>query len=187
MYGIKFSSQATRFIGRLDEKMKNRIKKKFEVLEEEPFRFLIDLAVISAIEKGLMEKRDFIRTEKYNLRLRPSGARKLMKEILLQFNKKVKHRGREYTWSYVLVTQTLDLAHYLVGKKDGLNFCFPAPDLNRADTAELRKKILTTSIYRWQKKGFSKGTLSNLKKNARSSKPLSVNRGVLEKLEEIKR
>lgn len=152
---------------------------------QEPFRFLVDLAVISAIEKGLMEKRDFIRTENYNLRLRPSGAKKLITEILSQFNKKVKYRGREYTWSYVLITQTLDLAHYLVGKKEKLDFCFPVPNLDRTDTKELRDKILTTSIYRWQKKGFSKGTLSNLKKNARDNKPFTVNKQVLEKLDSM--
>lgn len=150
---------------------------------QEPFRFLIDLAIISVIEKGLIEKRDFIRTENYNLRLRPSGAKKLMKEILLQFNKKVRHRGREYTWSYVLITQTIDFAHYLTGEKEKLDFCFPVPDLDRVDTAELRKKILSTSIYRWQKKGFSKGTLSNLKKNARSDKPFGINEHVKKRIE----
>lgn len=152
---------------------------------QEPFRFLVDLAVISAIEKNLMDKRDFIRTENYNLRLRPSGAKKLVKEILYQFNRKVKHRSREYTWSYVLMTQTLDLAHYLIGKKKKLDFASPVPDLNRNDTTEMREKILKTSIYRWHKKGFSKGTLSNLKKNARSDKSFKVNKHVRDRLEEM--
>src|SRR3989344_2471607 len=51
---------------------------------QEPFRFLIDLAVISALEKGIMQKNDFIRTENYNLRLRPTGAKKLISEINCQ-------------------------------------------------------------------------------------------------------
>jgi CRISPR-associated protein Cas1 len=34
----------------------------------EPFRFLVDLAVISLVESGVMESKDFIRTENYNLR-----------------------------------------------------------------------------------------------------------------------
>ncbi len=152
---------------------------------QEPFRFLVDLAIISAIEKNLMDKRDFIRTENYNLRLRPSGAKKLIKEILYQFNRKVKHRGRDYTWSYVLMTQTLDLAHYLIGKKKKLDFALPVPELNRNDTTEMREKILKTSIYRWKKKGFSKGTLSNLKKNARSDKSFKINKHVRDRLEEM--
>ena len=43
---------------------------------QEPFRFLVDLAVITLIETDRMEKNDFIWTENYNLRLRPTGARK---------------------------------------------------------------------------------------------------------------
>lgn len=152
---------------------------------QEPFRFLIDLAVISAIEKGLMEKRDFIRTENYNLRLRPSGAKKLLAEVLYQFNKKVYYRDREYSWSYVVMTQTIELAHYLLGKKESFNLSLPIPDLSRDDTKELREKILNISIYRWQKAGFSKGALSYLKKNARSDKPFKVNKHVLDRLENM--
>lgn len=37
---------------------------------QEPFRFLVDLAVISLVESGAMESKDFIRTENYNLRLK---------------------------------------------------------------------------------------------------------------------
>lgn len=47
---------------------------------QEPFRFLVDLAVISLVESGAMETKDFIRTENYNLRLKPTGARKIVNE-----------------------------------------------------------------------------------------------------------
>ena len=40
MYEIKFSSQATKFIRRLDENTGRRIKRKFGDLTEDPFRFL---------------------------------------------------------------------------------------------------------------------------------------------------
>lgn len=89
---------------------------------QEPFRFLIDMAVISAIEKGIIENKDFIRTENYNLRLRSSGARKLIQEINSWFNKKVNFKGSFSTWSNVLFTQTTDLAHYLIGGKNTINF-----------------------------------------------------------------
>ena len=39
---------------------------------QEPFRFLVDLVVINLIENGTMDKKDFIVTENYNLRLRGS-------------------------------------------------------------------------------------------------------------------
>lgn len=59
---------------------------------QEPFRFLVDLAVINLIESGAMETKDFIRTENYNLRLKPSGARKVVNEFSNMLNKKVSLR-----------------------------------------------------------------------------------------------
>jgi len=44
---------------------------------QEPFRFVIDLAVIDLIENDNMEKKDFVRTESFTLRLRASGAQKV--------------------------------------------------------------------------------------------------------------
>lgn len=151
---------------------------------QEPFRFLIDLAIISAIEKGLMDKRDFIRTENYNLRLRPSGAKKLIAEIMTQFNKKVQYRNMEYTWSYLLMTQTRELAHYLIGKTGKLDFSQPFLELDRNDTQEMREKIKNISYYRWKKMGFSKGTLHHMKKNANSDKPFKIYKEVQKRLEE---
>ena len=56
---------------------------------QEPFRFLVDLAVISLIDSKKMDDKDFIRTESYSLRLRPSGAKKVTKEFNNWMNKKV--------------------------------------------------------------------------------------------------
>jgi CRISPR-associated protein Cas1 len=48
----------------------------------------VDLAVISLIESGAMESKDFIRTENYNLRLKPAGARKVVNEFSNLLNSK---------------------------------------------------------------------------------------------------
>ena len=131
-----------------------------------------------------MDKRDFIRTENYNLRLRPSGAKKLIAEIMTQFNKKVQYRNMEYTWSYLLMTQTRELAHYLIGKTGKLDFSQPFLELDRNDTQEMREKIKNISYYRWKKMGFSKGTLHHMKKNANSDKPFKIYKEVQKRLEE---
>jgi CRISPR-associated protein Cas1 len=68
---------------------------------QEPFRFLVDLAVISLIESGSMETKDFIRTENYNLRLKLTGAGKIVNEFSNILNKKVSYQGKESTWGYV--------------------------------------------------------------------------------------
>jgi CRISPR-associated protein Cas1 len=41
---------------------------------QEPFRFLVDFAVLNLIETNGIDKKDFIRTENYSLRPRPSGG-----------------------------------------------------------------------------------------------------------------
>jgi CRISPR-associated protein Cas1 len=69
---------------------------------QEPFRFLVDFAVINLIETNGIDKKDFIRTDNYSLRLRPSGAKKLTEEINLWFNKRVKYQGKMSMWSYVI-------------------------------------------------------------------------------------
>lgn len=149
---------------------------------QEPFRFLIDLAIISAIEKNIMEKRDFIRTENYNLRLRPSGAKKLIGEINVQFNSKVQYKGQASTWSYVLLSQVRDLAFYLLGKIKDFDLTQPTANIIREDTKEIREKILNISYSEWKKRGFSKGTLNPMKKRAMSNKPFKLNKHVKERI-----
>jgi CRISPR-associated protein Cas1 len=51
---------------------------------QEPFRFLVDMAVIKLVKTEAMEKKDFIRTENFNLRLRPTGARKVTEEVQVE-------------------------------------------------------------------------------------------------------
>ena len=66
---------------------------------QEPFWFLVDLAVITLIESEAMAKSDFVRTENYNLRLRSTGAREVGEEVNRRFNKMVECQGKESTWS----------------------------------------------------------------------------------------
>ena len=149
---------------------------------QEPFRFLVDLAVISLIERNEMPKTDFVRTENYNLRLKPSGARKLIEEINNQINTKIKYVGGNRTWSYVILLKARELAHYLIGKRKKLDFTTPHEPLTRIDTAEIRQKIIDISYIQWEKLGFSRGTLHYMKANARNNKPFSLNKHVLERL-----
>jgi len=151
---------------------------------QEPFRFLVDLAVITLIESEAMTKGDFIRTENYNLRLRPTGARKVTEEVNRWFNKVVEYQGKETAWSYVIFLKTRELAHYLTGKKRKLDFAAPPYEIKRQDSDEMRRKILAIPYAEWKKMGFSKGTLHYLKKNARDGKPFTMNRHVRERLEQ---
>lgn len=152
---------------------------------QEPFRFLIDLAVISALEKNNMQDADFIRTENYNLRLKPSGAQKLMEEISLLFNRRVEYRGDQYKWGNVLIEQTRELAHYILGKKGSFDLTRPIFELERDDTEEMRKLILAMPYAKWKKMGYSKGTLHYMKQNAKMDETFNLYRNSSDKLREI--
>ena len=65
---------------------------------QEPFRFLVDLVVINLIENNTMDKKDFIITESYNLRLRGSGAKKIVSEFSNMLNKTVGYGDKQSTW-----------------------------------------------------------------------------------------
>ena len=153
---------------------------------QEPFRFLVDLAVITLIESEAMAKGDFIRTENYNLRLRPTGARKVTEEVNRWFNKAVEYQGKESAWSNIIFLKTRELAHYLTGKKRKLDFSTPSYEIDRQDSDEMRRKILAIPYAEWKKMGFSKGTLHYLKENARGEKPFTMNKHVRERLENWK-
>jgi CRISPR-associated protein Cas1 len=149
---------------------------------QEPFRFLVDLAFISLIENGMIEKKDFIVTENYNLRLKPTGARKIVDEFSSMLNKKVSYQGKESTWGYVIFLKVRELAHYLTSKKEKLDFVKPEYEIERIDSQEIRQKILNISYVDWKKLGFSKGTLHYMKQNAKSDKPFILNCHVLDRV-----
>ena len=143
---------------------------------------LVDLTVISLIESGSMESKDFIRTENYNLRLKPTGARKIVNEFSSMLNKKVSYQGKESTWGYVIFLKVRELAHYLTSKKEKLDFVKPEFEIERIDSYDMRQKILNISYVDWKKLGFSKGTLHYMKQNAKSDKPFTLNSHVLERV-----
>ena len=69
---------------------------------QELFRFLVDLAVLNLVEKDTMEKKDFIRTESFTLKLRASGTRKITQELNSWLNKSVNYQEKEVSWNYVI-------------------------------------------------------------------------------------
>jgi CRISPR-associated protein Cas1 len=70
-----------------------------------------------------------------------------------------------------------------MGKRKDIDFTTPLYKLDRIDNKELRDKILSISYADWEKLGFSKGTLHQLKEKARSDKPFYLQKRVKDKLE----
>ncbi|WP_255680694.1 hypothetical protein [Methanosarcina sp. DH2] len=88
-----------------------------------------------------METKDFLRTENYNLRLKPTGVRKIVNEFSNTLNKKVSYQGKESTWSYVIFLKVKGLAHYLTSKKEKLDFVKPEYEIERIDSYDIRQKM----------------------------------------------
>jgi CRISP-associated protein Cas1 len=153
---------------------------------QEPFRFLIDLAIIELIENGTMEKKDFVRTESFTLRLRASGAQKVTQTVNTWLNKGTKYLGKEISYGYLTTLKTGELVRFLTS--DDVIFNVSTSEfnvklnVNRYDSDKCRQKILTISYNDWQKMGFSKGTLYYMKKNAMGNKPFTLNKHVRERL-----
>ena len=150
---------------------------------QEPFRWIVDVAVMSALEKEIFTKKDFIRTENYNIRIRPDGVKKLMAELMPQFSKTVKYNGYNREWGYIITEKAYELGQFIIGKRKSLDFSEPEPILERHDSDDMRKKILDMSYTEWERMGFSKGTLHYLKKNAGKERPFMVYGKVRDKLE----
>jgi CRISPR-associated protein Cas1 len=80
---------------------------------QEPFRFLIDLAIIDLIENDKMEKKDFIRTDSFTLRLRPSDAQKVTQSVNMWLNKVTKYHDKEVSFSYLITLKTRGFVCFL--------------------------------------------------------------------------
>jgi len=159
-------------IGFLHEKKAGKNSLAYDL--QEPFRFLIDLAVLDLIENNTMTKSDFIRTDNYNLRLRSTGAKKVLESINKWFNKKVTYMGDENNWHYIILLKIREFAQFISYPNKKMDFTNPNYTLNRKDAVELRDKIQNISYVDWKKKGLSKGTLHYIKQNAKSEKPFYI-------------
>jgi CRISPR-associated protein Cas1 len=149
---------------------------------QEPFRWLVDVAVISALERNIFDKKDFVRTENYNIRLRPDGVRKLMTELITQFTHRVRYGKLNLEWRNVIVEKAYELGYFLSGKRKNIAFTTPSPELNRDDSDVLRNRILTMSYAQWKSMGMPKSNLHYLKAKAKDDKPFSLYVKVREKL-----
>ena len=89
---------------------------------QEPFRFIVDLTAMNLIEKGAMESKDFIRTESFSLRLKPTGARNVTEEFNSVMNGKVEYRKKNSSWGSVLLLKARELSQQLVGKRKAVEF-----------------------------------------------------------------
>ena len=84
----------------------------------------------------------------------------------------------------MIILKARELAHYLVGKQPSLDLISPDYEINRQDSDDIRKKILSIPYTEWKKRRFSKGTLHYMKKNAEGDQPFTLNKHVITRLDQ---
>ena len=150
---------------------------------QEPFRWIVDLTIILALEKNLFHKKDFIRTDDYIIRIRPHGVEKLLSYLDTSFSQAYKYKNLNQQWGNIILLKAQEFSNYLSGKNKGIDFTKPILKLDRIDSQDLRDTILNLSYVEWEKMGFSRGTLHYMKKNAKGNSPFTLNKHVKERIE----
>lgn len=145
---------------------------------QEPFRWLVDLTVVEVLRDGKLDrKRDFIVTENYHIRLRPTAAKVLMERLSANFNRKVTLRGRNYSYETLVQEAARKLARYLLDRKGRLDLSVPfAVEDGVYVGSSLMDRVAGMTYAEARKLGISKAGLWDMKRRAREGKTLRLYR-----------
>jgi len=152
---------------------------------QEPFRWLIDYAVLQLVESKAFSWDDFYFSgDDYRMRFKPPLLDRYLSVLREHFNSighTVLYRGDRVKWDTLVGLKVQEFARYLVGKSDRFDMKSPAPVLERSDSKELRERILSLSASEARKLGLGKSTVHYLKKHARNRKPFKIYKKVRSK------
>jgi CRISPR-associated protein Cas1 len=153
---------------------------------EEPFRWLVDLSVMQAFESKTLELNDFYFTgDDYRYRFEAEAKTRFIQVLRGQFNSGVKYEGRVLKWDTVIQEKTNELARYLNGRMQRLDFTEPSPVLERTDNRTVREAILNLTQAEARELGIGKSTLHYLRKNAKSRYSFRVSSRVRSRLANV--
>ena len=134
----------------------------------EPFRWLVDLAVLQGFESEVLDWRSFYFTaDDYRYRFTHEAKKRFVGALRERFNAGVNYKGRVLKWDTAIEQKASELGRFLTGKSSRLDFDEPAPSLDRQDDRGLRAKILALTASEARRAGIGKSTLHYLRRNAR--------------------
>lgn len=148
----------------------------------EPFRVIVDLAVLQLLEEKKLKKADFLVTEGYNLRLKPATAQALGEKIRIGLNKSVPYKGKNHSYGNILIDQARELASYILGNVKSLVFNVPKIQLGRVDDIGLRDRILSITPEERSRLDLRRNTLWYIQKNIRGGKRVKIYDKIRQKL-----
>jgi CRISP-associated protein Cas1 len=152
---------------------------------QEPFRWLVDLSVLEVLRDGRIDrKRDFIVTENYHVRLRPTAANALIERLSANMNRKVLVGGRSFAFETLVVESARKLARHLTAATAVLELSYPfaVGESGHVET-DLRKKVAAMTYAEGRALGISKAGLFSMKRRAKEGKPLRLYSTVRSRLE----
>jgi CRISPR-associated protein Cas1 len=141
----------------------------------EPFRWLADTSVLSAIESEALDLPDFYFTgDDYRYHLNKDAKQRLIDVMRGNFNVGALYQGRTLKWDTIIECKANEMGRYLAGKTSRLDLVQPAPTLETNYDGEIRRKILELDASKAKRFGIGKGTLHYLHKKARNAHPFKL-------------
>ena len=154
---------------------------------QEPFRWLVDLSVIEVLRDGKLDrKKDFIVTENYHVRLRPTAAKALIDRFSANMNRKVSVGGRNYSFETLVEEAARNLARHLTIPKTSLDLCHPFAVENLGYVgSDLKERVASLTLAERKAAGISKTTWHYIRKRATEGRPLRLYDKVAQRLSAV--
>jgi CRISPR-associated protein Cas1 len=141
----------------------------------EPFRFLVDLAVIQSFENGRLDTSSFYFAEQdYSYHFQLDAKGRFLDALREEFHSRVPYKEKPMRWDMVIREKAAQLGRYLAKVSNELDLCEPCPLLERDDNREVRETILSLTQSEARELGIGKSTLHYLRKRATSNRPFEV-------------
>jgi CRISPR-associated protein Cas1 len=76
---------------------------------QEPFRWIVEIAILKILSEKRITKSDFITTEEGNVRLKPRAVKIVLDEIARQFSAKIGYKGMMREWQTMIMIKAREL------------------------------------------------------------------------------
>jgi CRISPR-associated protein Cas1 len=153
---------------------------------QEPFRWLVDLAVIQAFESKTLQLRDFYFTgDDYRYRFETEAKQRFIHLVRERFNSRVNYKGRILKWDTIIEEKVMELSRFLTGRSSKVDFSEPSLALERFDNSQLRERIKSLTAEEAKKLGINKSTLYTLREHLRSDRPFKLYHKVNRRLQAL--
>jgi len=114
---------------------------------QEPCRWLCDVTTIEAFESGVVDLKDFyFMGDDYRYHIEVEAKRRFLNLLKARFNAGVKYKSKTWKWDTIIINKTHELAHFVLGKSESIDFASPAPTIFR-DATQLQGQTMTTRVW----------------------------------------